>query len=322
LYLKEIRPKELYEMYDGSKKIAELELYKAGGGSKMPTAMAQGTFDVGFGGLAAVAFFTDKGTPMKVISPLHNKGDMLVVGNALKDKTIDWESFKSYVKNLKEPLKVGFKAPKAIALIVFQTALDAEGITYTYDAKDTKADILLMNMKGAKQLNPALRDGIIDAYVCNNPFCAIAEDKGMGKCIADLNDLPPGLWEDHPCCVIGAMNDVVVQRRDVVVKFLELIDIATRYINENPDIAINSASQWLGTSVEVEEISIPTSGYSTDANEKWLKGVATWAQAMEDLGHIKGALKGKNQEELNEILLDLTLIKEARANVDKRRARH
>ena len=316
LYLQEIRPKELYAMYDGPKKIAELELYKAGGGSKMPTAMAQGTFDAGFGGLAAVAFFTDKGTPMKIISPLHNKGDMLVVGNDVKADS--WETFVAMLKTRKEPLKVGFKAPKAIALIIFQTALDEVGLTHTLDPQDLKADILLVNMKGAKTLNPGLRDGIIDAYVCNNPFCAIGEELGVGKAIADLNDLPPGLWENHPCCVIGAMDQVVIDKRETVVKFLELMDIATRYINEQPEIAVKSASQWIGTSIAVEEKSIPTSGYSTTADEQWLQGVYTWTQAMEKLGHVKGELKGKTPSEINQALLDLTLIQEARENVAKR----
>ena len=317
LYIKEIRPKALYEMYDGKKLIAELEFYKAGGGSKMPTAMAQGTFDVGFGGVAAVAFFVDKGTPMKIISPLHNKGDMLVAGNEFNAD--NWESFVKYVKQADAPVKVGFKAPKAIALLIFQAAMDEVGITYTMEEKDTKADVLLMNLKGASQLNPALRDGIIDAYVCNNPYCAIAEESNVGRCIADLDDLPPGLWKDHPCCMIAAMDEVVLKKRELVVKFLELMVIATDYINEDQEIAINSASQFLGTSIEVESKSIPTSGYSTEPDEKWLKGIYTWAKTMDELGDIKGALKGKSEEEINELLLDLSLIKEARENVAKRR---
>lgn len=318
-YLKEVRPKALYEMYDGGKLICELELYKAGGGSKMPTAMAQGTFDIGFGGVAAMAFFTDKGTPMKIISPLHNKGDMLVVGKGLEGKAKNWKSFVKLAKKSKEPIKVGFKAPKAIALLIFQAAMDHEGITYTYNAKNIKADVLLVNMKDAKHLNPGLRDGIIDAYVCNNPVCALAEEIGVGKCIADLNDLPPGLWKDHPCCIIGAMDAVVAEKRDLVVKFLEIIVIATDYMNQNQEIAVKSASEWIGTSIEVEKKSIPTSGYSTVADEQWLSGIYTWAKTMDDLGDIQGCLHDKSREEILTTLLDLSLIEEARKNVEKRR---
>ncbi len=319
LYLKEVREKELYEMWDGDKIICELELYKAGGGSKMPTDMAQGVFDVGFGGLAAVAFFTDKGTPMKIISPLHSKGDMLVVNNEISAG--DWNEFVTFLKNRNEPLKVGFKAPKAIALIIFETALKHEGISFTYDAGDRNAKVQLVNMKGAKNLNPGLSNSIIDAYVCNNPFCAVAEDKGIGKSIADLNDLPPGLWKDHPCCVIGAMEDVIVSKRKELVKFLELMTIATDYMNSDPRIAVESASKWIGTSIAVEEISIPTSSYLTEPNEVWLNGSYVWAKAMDDLGHIQGSLHDKTKEETLETMLDLSLINEARKNVENRKNR-
>ena len=50
IWFKEVRDKDLYELYDGDDLVAEVELYKAGGGSKMPTMMSQGAFDVGFGG--------------------------------------------------------------------------------------------------------------------------------------------------------------------------------------------------------------------------------------------------------------------------------
>ena len=251
LFLKEIREKQLYELYDNGKLLCELELFKAGGGSKMPTAMAQGTFDVGLGGLAAVAFSVDKGTPMKIISPLHSKGDMLVVGNNIEPT--NWNEFVDLLKNRKEPLKVGFKAPKAIALLIFESALKHEGISYTYNPAELTSQVLLINQKGAKNLNPSLANQIIDAYVANNPFCAITEEKGTGQIIADLNDLPPGLWKDHPCCIIASTEDVIEKKRDILVKFLELMVIATDYINNDPMIAIESASKWIGTSIAVEE---------------------------------------------------------------------
>ncbi|HHE47033.1 MAG TPA: ABC transporter substrate-binding protein [Bacteroidetes bacterium] len=317
IYLKEIRAKKLYELYDGDSLVCELELYKAGGGSKMPTDMAQGIFDVGFGGAAAVMFFIDKGTPMRIISPLHSKGDMLVAGADVP--STNWADFVALCKARREPLKVGFKKPKAIALLIFEGALREEGISYTYDVRDREAKVLLVNMKGAGHLNPGLENGIIDAFVCNNPYCAIAEEKGIGRCIADLNDLPPGLWKDHPCCVIAAMEKVIEARRAELIKFLELIVIATDYINADQDIAVRSASKWIGTSIAVEEKSIPTSKYLTEPDQVWLNGIYTWVHSMDDLGHIKGQLHGRTNSEINASLLDLSLIKEARAKVAERR---
>ncbi len=85
-------------------------------------------------------------------------------------------------------------------------------------------------------------------------------------------------------------------------------------------IAIESASKWIGTSLDVEKESIPTSMYTTDPEDEiWLNGVYTWAHRMEELGHIKGNLLNKSNEEIDRLLLDFTLIKEARANVAKRK---
>ncbi|MBU0517484.1 ABC transporter substrate-binding protein [bacterium] len=320
LYLKEIKAKLLYEMYDGEDLVCELELFKVGGGSKMTTAMAQGTFDVGFGGVAAVAFFVDKSTPMKIISPLHSKGDMLVVD--IDEKPDNWEEFVKYVKNREEPLKVGFKAPKAVALLIFQAALDHEGIAYSSDVSKMGVNVHLINIKEASQLNPGLQNDIIDAYVCNNPVCAIAVEKGIGRAIADLNDLPPGMWKDHPCCMIAAMNDIMQEKRALVVKFLELMIIATDYINTQPMIGYQSASEFIGTSLEVEKMSMPTSLYTTDPyDEVWLNGIYTWVHAMEKLDHIKGELVGKSNEEIDRLLLDFSAIKEAQANVVERKKR-
>ncbi|MBM3313347.1 hypothetical protein FJY70_01985, partial [candidate division WOR-3 bacterium] len=96
IWFEEVRPKELYKLHDGKKVVCEVELYKAGGGSDMPAAMSQGTFDVGFGGVAAVAFFVDKGSPLKMIAPLHSKGDMLVMKTDLKLDS--WQKFIEWVR--------------------------------------------------------------------------------------------------------------------------------------------------------------------------------------------------------------------------------
>jgi len=172
VYLKEAEAKKHYELMKGDKKIADVELYLCGGGSKMPTLMSQGHFEVGFGGVAAVAFFTDKGSPMKIIAPLHTKGDMLVLqpDNPVKS----WEEFVVWTKKKKTPIRIGFKNPVAIAKLIFERALVEEELTYTSDKSDRTKDIFMVHMKGEKNLVPGLQNNIIDGYVSNNPWCAIA----------------------------------------------------------------------------------------------------------------------------------------------------
>lgn len=309
VYLKEAEAKKHYELMKENKKIADVELYLCGGGSKMPTLMSQRHFEVGFGGVAAVAFFTDKGSPMKIIAPLHTKGDMLVLSP--ENHVNSWEEFVKWVKKSKEPIRIGFKNPVAIAKLIFERALVEEGLTYTSDKSDRTKDILMVHMKGERNLVPGLQNNIIDGYVSNNPWCAIAETKGVGKCIADLNELPPGIWKDHPCCCIGATDQAMIEKKEVIKEFIKLIILATNYMNEDPRIAIEDASKWIGTSIEVEEKSIPTSGYTTNPTDYWKKTMQVWIDEMNGMGKLNDRLKDKKDEEVEDILYDFSALKKA-----------
>ena len=316
IWFKEVRPKDLYELYEGGKKIAEVELYKAGGGSKMPTMMSQGDFDVGFGGVAAVAFFVDKGSPMKMIAPLHSKGDMLVVEP--DNKLNSWEEFVEWVKGYEGQVRVGYKNPVAVAKLVFQRALEHEGITYTGDVANTRAQVLLINMKGEKNLIPGLQTDQIDAYVSNNPWCAIAEDKGVGHCVTELHDLPPGSFKDHPCCCIAANNEAMKTYATPIQKFLELMAVSTHYINTERDKTSELVGKWIGTTPEVEVISLATSGYSMEPDETFKAGMWTWYNEMAGLDKISDQLKEVTREEFDAKLYDFSLLDKALAGAKKR----
>jgi NitT/TauT family transport system substrate-binding protein len=308
-YLKEVAWKKHYELIKKGKKIADVELYESGGGSKMPTLMAQGHFEVGFGGVAAVAFFTDKGSPMKIIAPLHIKGDMLVLQP--DNPVSSWEEFVAWVKKTKKPIRIGFKNPVAVAKLIFERALEEEGLTYSSDQSDRKKDIHMILLKGEKNLVPGLQNKIIDGYVSNNPWCANAEFKGIGKCVADLNLLPPGIWKDHPCCCIGATDEAMAKKKGVIKEFLKLIILATQYANEDPEKHAQHASKWLGMPIEVEKKSIPTSGFTSNPNEYWKKNMQTWVDEMNRLGKLKDKLKDRKGKEVEGILYDFSALNQA-----------
>lgn len=309
VWLKEVEPKKHYELVKNNKKIADIELYLSGGGSKMPTLMSQGHFEVGFGGVAAVAFFIDKGSPMKIIAPLHTKGDMLVL--APENPVTSWQEFVAWMKKNKEPVRIGFKNPVAVAKLIFERALEEEGLTYSSDKSDRNIDVLMIHMKGEENLVPGLQNKIIDGYVSNNPWCAIAETKGIGKCVADLNELPPGIWKDHPCCCIAATDSAIAQKKGIIKEFLKLIILATQYANEDPQMHIRDASKWIGTSIEVEEKSIPTSGFTTNPDDEWKRATQVWIDEMNRLGKLTDKLKNKKGKDVEEILYDFSVLNQA-----------
>ncbi len=316
IWLKEVRPKELYELHSGKKTVCEVELYKAGGGSEMPTMMSQGAFDVGFGGVAAVEFFVDKGAPMKMIAPLHSKGDMLVMKPEFDISS--WQGFVDWVKARPEQVRIGYKNPVAVAELVFKRALKEEGITHTGDVGDTKAEILLVNMKNEANLNAGIQSDQIDGYVSNNPWCAVAESKGIGKCVAELHDLPPGIFRDHPCCCIAANTAAIEKLGPQIQRFLELMAVSTQFIALNRDKAAAYVAQWIGTTPEVELKSMATSGYSMEPNKAFLDGMWVWYEEMVGLGKITNQLKDKTRDEFEQASYDFLLLRPALAGAQTR----
>ena len=94
--VKTIEEFKFYELIDKGQKVADIRIVKVGGGSKMPTALAQNVIEIGFGGVAPVLASVDSGAPVKLISPLHYKGDMFVVKPDYPAKT--WTEFVARIR--------------------------------------------------------------------------------------------------------------------------------------------------------------------------------------------------------------------------------
>lgn len=309
VHVKPVKDKERYTLFDGERKLADLEVVKVGGGSKMPTALAQGVIDLGLGGVAPVLASTDSGAPVRLIAPLHAKGDMLVVNPDFPAQ--DWATFVSAVKASEKPIRVGYKSPVAVAKVIFEAALDHEKIPYGADLSDQAVKVQLVNVKGGGKLNVSLSQGAIDAYVGNNPFPSIAVEKKLGRIISDLEDLPPGAFRDHPCCCVAANVDALKDKSEAAAAVLALLSMGTGIINQDLDKAIPAVSRWIGTSEAVEKMSMPTSGYAMEDSEAWHGHMATWFDAMGKLGFFKGTLKGKTEKEAAALAYDFSFLKEA-----------
>lgn len=313
--LKTVRDRKSYELFDGKRKLADVEIVLVGGGSKMPTALAQGVIEIGFGGVVPTLASVDKGAPVRIIAPLHSRGDMLVVRPDVP--VADWKGFVQYVRDSKQPLRIGYKAPIAVAKLVFEEALRHEGITFSGDLTKKDIQVHMINVKGGGKLNVALSGGLVDGYVGNNPFPAIGLEKKLLKVVCDLEELPPGTLRDHPCCCIAAHVKALEEKGEAITALLVLFQQATDLINSDLDAAVASAIRWIGTSEAVERSSIPTSGYSMDATLDWHDRMATWLKVMQGLAVFNGQLKDATQEEAAGQAYDLSLLEGARKRLGK-----
>jgi NitT/TauT family transport system substrate-binding protein len=309
IILKPVEDMKNYDLIEDGRKIAEVEVIKVGGGAKMPTALAQGVIEVGYGGVAAVLAAVDKGAPVRMISPLHFKGDMFVLQPGHSANT--WEEFVEFAKNDEEPVKIGYKNATAVAKIVFEEALKNEGIPFSGDPADPDARVRMINLKGGKNLNSSIASGAVDGYVGNNPFPAIGEDKGILKVISDLEDLSKQTFKDHPCCCIAAHTDAIDKKSDAIEALLVLFLQGTETINDDLDLASDSAVKWIGVKKDVAKKSISTSGYSMEPSEDWMMRMDVWFNVMKDLGQFEGDLKDLDAEDVPARAYDFSLLEKA-----------
>lgn len=289
-----IRERQLYKLHKNGKLIAQVEFVRVGGGSKMPTALAQNVIEIGFGGVVPVLAAVDSGSPIRMIAPLHYKGDMFVVRNDMPVKT--WADFVEYAKQSDKPLRIGYKSPLAVAKLIFEKALEQQELTYSSNPAEANADIIMVNTKGGAKLNVALAGSLIDGYAGNNPFPAIAEQKQIGKVIVDLEEISPELFRDHPCCCIAARTDTLQSKSQAVTALLSLWQEATATINSDRDNAIASAVNWIGTSEQIERKSIATSGYSMNPTQQWHRTMQAWIKVLNEMGTFNGILRELDYE--------------------------
>jgi len=308
--LKVLEDRKLYELIENGQKIADVEVVKVGGGSKMPAALAQGIIDVGFGGVPPVLASHDSGAPVKIISPLHSKGDMFVVKPDSPIKS--WGDFVEAAQSADKPIRIGYKSPMAVAKVIFEEALTHEGISFSGNPADTDVKVRLINTKGGGKLNVCLGGDLIDGYVGNNPFPSIAVEKKIGRIVCDLEDLPPGTFSNHPCCCIAANSEAIEQKADAIIALLVLFQQANETINRDLDKAVAAATRWIGTSETVERMSIPTSGYSLEQSQQWQSAMNAWIDAMNRLGIFQGSLKEAPPEKVCQLAYDMSFLNQAR----------
>lgn len=309
LYLKELVPKTKYQILDNEKALASVELILSDGGEEVPQMIEQGKYDVCLGGIQNAVFFRDRGADVKIISPLHTKGGMLVVHP--ENPVNKWYKLVTWIKGTDRQVKIGYKEESSFARLIIEHALKEKKISVTFDSLQTESRVLLVDLKSEEILNDALDKKIIDAYVAENPGCTVTHFTGKGKIIADLNNLPPFTWKDYPCCCIAATESALKNKKDAVKEFMKLIILATNYLGSEDDSPVKNVADWVGESVQVENVSMSNYEYSTKPTEYWKDNLLNWVKEMEKEGKIVNRLKDASRDKICSELLNLEILTEA-----------
>lgn len=309
-HLEELKAREVYNLKRGDDVLAEILVKVVGGGSRMPTAMSQGTIDIGYGGIPAVIFSIDQGNKAKIVSPLNVDGDMLLVRNDFPAKT--WEEFVAAVKASDEAVKIGYKAPVAVAKLVFEKGCAAAGITCAAAGSGKAGQVELVNLQGAQNTIPSLSSGSIHGAVINEPVGSMAVHKKVARIVSLLSELPPdGMWKAHPCCCVCATEETIDKHPAVIEGLMKMMKEATDVINGDKAAAAKLAAEWTKKPIEVETMSVPNIVYTVGAGEAYTKGLHRWFDMMKEIDKFQGELKGMSNEDMFDKVHDLTFINKA-----------
>lgn len=313
VWFKELKPQEVYDLYDQGKLIARVNFVRVGGGAKMPAALEQGHIEVGLGGLGPVVKFIDKGAPIRVVAPLNNDGDSLLLRPGMSAST--WSDFIKLVKESPKPLRIGYKDPMANAYLIFARALSEENVRFGQEpvAADGKpVQIITVNLQGDENMLPSMESGIVDGVVANEPVPSLLVHRKLGARIADLSDLPPaGKWKNHPCCVVAAGERALREKREIVKALLKAIVAGSDIVVRDRAKAFAAQAKWIKTAPEVGQMSISHVTYVSRADNVWLSAADIWLEMMSSSKAFQKNLKDKTPADIRALAFDLAPLSEA-----------
>jgi len=315
IYLKEIVFRQEYELIDHDRTLARVSIDATAGGNELIRRLSEGLFDMSFGGVPAMLGFIDQGSRFKIVAPVMSEGAGLVVQRALPAG--NWQDFLDYIRQSPRPVKIGYKIAVSAQNLILAQAMQESGVACSDDPQDTSAKVLLVNLFGAQNLIPAMENGLIDGFVTMQPYIAMAEERGTGKAVAMLQELPPaGKWQGAPCCALAASDDYVASNPQVVQAMITLNLRAIALLNMEPARSAEQIARWLDTPAAVEMKSIPTIRFLQDYGKDWERGLALWVDDMIKNGMLKGRVKEASANgRLDEVIYNRELFDKAKKNL-------
>lgn len=318
LYLEEIKYKKHYRLIERGKVLADVNLHLSTGGGQLVRKLSEKQLDLVLGSVPAMIKQIDDGSSLRIVAPLMADGAALVMSKQLD--VSDWPAFVDLVKKSERPLRIGYKVDFSVQQLIFEQALQEEGIRFAPEGEpDKKAQLLLYNLHGPQNLIPALVNGLIDGFVVMQPYVALAEQQQVGTAVAQLAEMPPARkWAGQPCCAVAANGNLLNRERKLLEKMVTLLLRANRYLQEHQDEGAQLAANWLGKPYEVEQRSVPTISYLVDYPDEWHRGIAFWLDSLKKDGRLQGKINSVEQSsEVEALLYDMSIYRQARKSVDE-----
>jgi ABC-type nitrate/sulfonate/bicarbonate transport system substrate-binding protein len=179
----------------------------------------------------------------------------------------------------------------------------------------TEVDILYAG--GVGPMPVLISTNQIDGYIAWQPFVAIATDAKIGQLVSYSQNLPPDdHWNNHPCCVLTARDDLIASNPDFVNAMAAQTILADKWITDNPDKASADLAEFIAgsgnftygnvsvSSTQVLKDAIPTVRYTTDPTPQWINQTKEFTSTQIQLGYINAKLKNTSALDMNSVLFD------------------
>ncbi len=303
IYLKPVVEKEKFDLMMNGKKVARLNVIVTKSGSEAASLFAQNHLDLTTNSFPAMLSAIDRGTKIKVLSPLQSDAIAMVARKDVGAK--GWDGFRTYVKKSAKPVTVGYHSPTSAPKIVFEGAMDSAGLRITEDANATKADadILMVDLKGVANVIPAMVAKQVEFAVVPAPTPEVVESKNQGHIVLQMKELPPaGRWKSFPCCCVAGRTEIIEKNPEAVKAFVKLLTMTSKWCGKNKLEAAQAASDWLGVPTSV--IAKADMEFSTTVTKKWLKNAALYPEMLSRLGQLSGQLKDKKLDDVKNLVFD------------------
>ena len=290
LYLKETKPRVLYDLFDGPHSTLSLRLTSFDSDSAVLAALLSGGAQVGI--LASEELLTAvlAGKPVRIIAPLQRRGDMLVTNRSVP--AADWKEFIAWVKTQDRPVAIGYIGRHSMTVLGFAQALEYENVKYAgtvpvgtvpegeLSPKPETVGVRLVRVDDWPVLAVELELGRLDAAVLQEPAATLVSAVDGNRTIGRIDILPPGRFEDRPGTIIAATDSVIRGQGEAVGRFLELMAVTTHYANNRTRNTLAAANKWLEMSPVLESVSLGNVAFSSRPDFTFTTGIWNWYFAL------------------------------------------
>ena len=301
LYLRETKPHELYDLFDGPNNTLSLRLASMDTDSAVLAALLSGSAQVGILASEEVLTAVLAARPVRILAPLQRRGDMLVVNRSVP--ATDWKEFIAWVKAQNRPVAIGYIGRYSMAVLGFAQALEYENVNYVGTVPEgglsPGPESTKVNMVEARDwaaLTVELKQGRLEAAVLQEPAAALVSAVDGNRAIGRIDILPPGRFEDRPGTIIAATDSVIRRQGEAVGHFLELMAVASHYTNNRTCNTLAAVDKWLGNPPVLESIAMGNIGFSSRPDFTFTTGIWNWYFALRLKNAVPESLAGYMEE--------------------------